>query len=137
MYIGGFLTKAALWILKLRENHKLPVSTVVEILANVQELYLFLLWSLHAELKGTVSANEALSAVNEASKYDIFDDLKTSYNQEKYFKENFRFAVSKPYACCFHGIMLLRAGLMGNSRFLLRLKIMHLAGVASISSVQS
>ena len=64
-----------MWILKLRENHKLPVSTVVEILADVQELYLFLLWSLHAELKGTISANEALSAVNEASKYDIFDDL--------------------------------------------------------------
>ena len=93
-----------MWILKLRENRKLPVSTVVEILADVQELYLFLLRSLYAELKGTISANEALSAVNDASEYEIFDDLKTSYDQEKYFKENFNIVVSKPYACCFYGI---------------------------------
>ena len=35
--------------------------------------------SLYAELKGTVSANQALSAVNDTSEYEIFDDLKTSY----------------------------------------------------------
>lgn len=80
------------------------MSTVLEIMADVQELYSFLLRSLYAEMKGTVSADEALSAINDASEYEIFDDLKTSYDQEKYFKENFNFVVSKPYACCFHGI---------------------------------
>ena len=36
--------------------------------------YICFLRSLYAEMKGTVSADEALSAVNDASEYEICDD---------------------------------------------------------------
>ena len=67
------------------------MSTVVEMLPDFQELYSVLLNALYSVMKNEESANEVYDAMN----YDIFEDLKTGYEQEKYFTENFHFVVSK------------------------------------------
>lgn len=88
------LSKIALWVLKLREVHKIPVSTVTEILSDVQELYAFLLKSLINDIKDLSDITDVLTELRKAADRDIFQSLKTRHGQEKFIKDNFNFIVS-------------------------------------------
>ena len=83
---------AALWILKLREQYKLPEKTVLSIIGDIEGLFCELMAQLHSQL-ATSSTDELLDQFSKASESDIFGSLKTSYGQKKYFKDHFNFTV--------------------------------------------
>lgn len=83
-----------MWLLKLRELYKLPVSTVEDILQDVQNLLTVILSNLHNQLKSQSGITDEFLLHCFHSYTDIFVNLKSDYNQKKYFREHFGFVVS-------------------------------------------
>ena len=86
---------AALWILKTREVHKIPLSVMDNIISDVQGLFQSALSHLHQHTRNILPENEALeSAFSEHSPFvNIFDRLRTQQQQLTYFRKEFKMVV--------------------------------------------
>ena len=88
---------AALWILKTREVHKIPLSVMDNIISDVQGLFQSALSHLHQHTRDILPQEnyEALdSAFSEHSPFvNIFEGLRTQRQQLTYFRKEFRMVV--------------------------------------------
>ena len=88
---------AALWILKTREVHKIPISVMENIISDVQGLFQSALSHLYQHTKDLLPREnyEALDSVfSEHSPFiNIFDGLRTQQQQLTYFRKEFRMVV--------------------------------------------
>lgn len=86
---------AALWILKTREVHKIPLSVMDNIISDVQGLFQSALTHLYQHTKSILPENEAVDlALSESSPFiDIFAGLKTQQQQLNYFRDEFKMVV--------------------------------------------
>lgn len=102
MYIDDRVTvqrSLALWILKIREVHKVPLSVMDDIILDTQSLIQSLLRHLSnhicSSLKDFINTDEAKKQIHEViSNYTLFHGLETQSRQLSYFKQHFNFVVS-------------------------------------------
>ena len=95
--------RAATWILKVQEQHKLPQSTMEEILRDVTGLFQDTLSDLQQQVCTRISA-AGIDLNQVPGLAELFQDqsefatpfmgLETQYLQLKFYKENFNFVVS-------------------------------------------
>ena len=85
----------ALWILKTREVHKIPLSVMDNIISDVQALLQSAVIHLHQHSRSILPQHEALdSTFSEHSPFvNIFEGLKTQQQQLSYFRKEFRMVV--------------------------------------------
>ena len=95
---------AATWILKVKEGHKLPQSTMNSILNDLTEFNRLLLQDLHSvviqKIRSAGLDPDTVPGLSEVfdpnSLYGKpFQGLETQYLQQKYFRENFSMVVSR------------------------------------------
>ena len=93
---------AALWILKTREVHRIPLSVMDAIIAGLHSLHSLVLSHVHDRIEGTLQeANipkalreDILHHVSEDSPYaKIFKGLETQSQQLRYFRSHFNLVV--------------------------------------------
>lgn len=91
---------AAVWLLKTREKHKIPISVMDDITKDVQELFLSALDNIQRQLKSLYpdddliqsGLSQHLSSSNPL--LDLFDGLKTQQQQINYFTRELNMIVS-------------------------------------------
>lgn len=94
---------AAMWILKTKEKHRIPQSSMEAIIRDVQGFLQLVLGEIHSALSSSLS-EAALDASSLSSMASIFQPdsifgnpfkrLQTQHLQFKYYKDNFGFVVS-------------------------------------------
>ena len=95
---------AAQWILKTREIHRIPVSTMNDIIVEVQYLFEVAVSEIRDRVQRKIQDTSASSDVSELileelgdsnPMLDLFHGLKTHHQQMRYFQAHFRLVVSK------------------------------------------
>ena len=93
----------ALWILKTREVHKIPLSVMDNVAADAQSLFELVLGQISnhlcASLEEATSVAEAKDCVfrelsGAGTSFNILDGLETQSKQLSYFKRHFHLIVS-------------------------------------------
>ena len=94
---------AALWILKTREHHRIPVSTMNAIIVDVQSLSEIALYEIRDRIEKKIQVASAISDVSGLVMeelgdsnpfFNIFHGLETHRQQMLFFRANFRLVVS-------------------------------------------
>lgn len=100
---------AAIWILKVKEKHRISQMAMQEIIQDVTELFQTCLLDLCSTLKSDLRAKnvdeEIVTSIEHHFGHDgkygqPFRGLGTEYYQLKYFKEQFSMVVSRVYQLC-------------------------------------
>ena len=97
---------SAMFILKMKELHRLPQKAIDSIIQGTKELYEDVFMKYQPETKAVLEAY-GVNIINNPQIYqhlqnevtDPFDGLKTAYSLIKYFKEKLSFEVSQIYIC--------------------------------------
>ena len=88
---------AAVWLLKTRELSRLPQSTVMRIMVDVDTLYEAILCNIKNEVSCSLRAAGIDASLLEVPSFtspgSLFAGLDTFHKQLQYFKKNFRFVV--------------------------------------------
>ena len=92
----------AIWLLKLREMHKIPESVMSTIMTDVQDLFSHIMEALQEQsvaiLHNATSINTAEDMIRElfqSQTCDIFQGLQTKAAQKSYFKSHLGLVVSQ------------------------------------------
>ena len=94
-----FKKAAALFILKTRENHRIPISTMDTIIGDVSSLYKLALSAIKKQVISILQLNgegveSAVADLFDTSHFaNVFLGLETHYQQLQYIKRNFNFVV--------------------------------------------
>ena len=97
----AFKNAAAMWILKTRENHQIPISVMNSIISDVQSLFELGLNDLKDDVKQVMDqagiSNETIGAVqmriSGSTHAKIFQGLETQAQQLTYFQQNLNLVV--------------------------------------------
>lgn len=107
-YIGEIKKAVALWLIKSSELHKIPESVMNTIVADIQDLFDFVMESLNSNITSILHkapninrAQEIIAQHLHSSTYSIFKGLQTSATRRSYIKQNFGLVVSYYYS---HGV---------------------------------
>ena len=91
---------AAMWILKVKERHKLPTSVMEGLIEDISSLFQVHIGELHSSvlkhLHGAGVTEEFTSGLSSIFNCHAkpFSGLETNYAQQKYLKETFNIVVS-------------------------------------------
>ncbi len=94
---------AAVWILKTREGHRLPLSVMDSIISDLQSLHSLVLGNIRDRIETTLQeasvpvdvGESILQHVSDDSAYaNIFKGLETQSQQLRYFRNHFHLVVS-------------------------------------------
>lgn len=91
----------ALWLIKSSELHKIPESVMNTIVGDVQDLFDFIMESLHSNITSILQkapnidrAQEIIAQHFHSSTYSIFKGFQTSATRRSYIKQKFDLVVS-------------------------------------------
>ena len=90
----------ALWLLKSRELHKIPISVMNSIIKDIQSLLNVVVKNLQSNIMSVLECAANTDEIKkritqhfDSSAYNIFNQFQTKSMQESFFRQHFNFVV--------------------------------------------